>query len=131
MLAGEYVDQASGKTANRPEFQRLLRDAAERKFDLVLFWSLDRFTREGVLETLQHLQRLTGKSIACSFFRNQQKPRVSADFGDFFACVYRFGECERFNGGPLGGHADVGVAFEHFLVNVLGEGFHPRMVRPL
>ena len=83
------------------------------------------------LETLQHLQRLTGKSIACSFFRNQQKPRVSADFGDFFACVYRFGECERFNGGPLGGHADVGVAFEHFLVNVLGEGFHPRMVRPL
>ena len=32
-------------------------DAAERKFDLVLFWSLERFSREGVLETLQ---RLTG-----------------------------------------------------------------------
>jgi DNA invertase Pin-like site-specific DNA recombinase len=61
--AGEYVDQASGKTANRPEFQRLFLDAAERKFDLVLFWSLDRFTREGVLETLQHLQRLTGNGI--------------------------------------------------------------------
>lgn len=59
-LAGEYVDHVTGKTANRPEFQRLFRDAAERKFDLVLFWSLDRFTREGVLETLQHLQRLTG-----------------------------------------------------------------------
>ena len=62
-LAREYVDQASGKNANRPEFQRLFRDAAERKFDLVLFWSLDRFTREGVLETLQHLQRLTGNGI--------------------------------------------------------------------
>jgi DNA invertase Pin-like site-specific DNA recombinase len=62
-LAGEYVDHATGKTANRPEFQRLFRDAAERKFDLVLFWSLDRFTREGVLETLQHLQRLTGNGI--------------------------------------------------------------------
>ena|SRR5258708_2460688 len=57
MLAGEYVDQASGKNANRPLFQQLFRDAAERKFDLVLFWSLDRFTREGVLEILQHLQR--------------------------------------------------------------------------
>ena len=63
VLAGEYVDQASGKNANRPEFQRLFRDAAERKFDLVLFWSLDRFTREGVLETLQHLQRLTENGI--------------------------------------------------------------------
>ena len=46
--AGEYVDHVSGKNANRTEFQRLFRDAAERKFDLVLFWSLDRFTREGV-----------------------------------------------------------------------------------
>jgi DNA invertase Pin-like site-specific DNA recombinase len=43
-LAGEYVDQASGKTANRPEFQRLFRDAAERKVDVVLFWSLNRFS---------------------------------------------------------------------------------------
>jgi DNA invertase Pin-like site-specific DNA recombinase len=34
-------------------------DARARKFDLVLFWSLDRLSREGVLETLQHLQRLT------------------------------------------------------------------------
>jgi hypothetical protein len=25
----------------------------------VLFWSLDRFSREGVLETLNHLQRLS------------------------------------------------------------------------
>jgi hypothetical protein len=62
-LADEYVDHATGKNANRPEFQRLFRDAAEGKFDLVLFWSLDRFTREGVLETLQHLQRLTGNGI--------------------------------------------------------------------
>jgi hypothetical protein len=26
---------------------------------VVLFWSLDRLSREGVLPTLQHLQRLT------------------------------------------------------------------------
>jgi hypothetical protein len=30
-------------------------DASRREFELVLFWSLDRFSREGVLETLQHL----------------------------------------------------------------------------
>jgi len=32
-----------------------LRGPNFRQFDLVLFWSLDRFSREGVLETLQHL----------------------------------------------------------------------------
>ena len=70
-LAGEYVDQASGKTAGRTEFQRLFRDASERKFDLVLFWSLDRFTREGVLETLQHLNRLTSNGVDWWSFREE------------------------------------------------------------
>lgn len=69
--AGEFVDQASGKNAHRPEFQRLFRDAAERRFDVVLFWSLDRFTREGVLETLQHLQRLTGNGIDWWSFKEE------------------------------------------------------------
>jgi DNA invertase Pin-like site-specific DNA recombinase len=55
----EYVDQLSGKTAGRPEFQRMFKDASQRKFDLVLFWALDRFTREGALATLQHLEALT------------------------------------------------------------------------
>src|SRR4051812_13641040 len=59
----EYVDRASGKTADRPHFKRMFEDAAKRKFDLVLFWSLDRFTREGVLETLNHLQRLSASGI--------------------------------------------------------------------
>jgi DNA invertase Pin-like site-specific DNA recombinase len=70
-LAGEYVDLASGKTADRPEFQRLFRDAAERRFDLVLFWSLDRFTREGVLETLQHLNRLTSNGVDWWSFKEE------------------------------------------------------------
>src|SRR5579862_8875092 len=70
-LAREYVDRASGKSANRSEFQRLFRDAAERRFDLVLFWSLDRFTREGALETLQHLQRLTSNGVDWWSFREE------------------------------------------------------------
>lgn len=58
-IAGEYVDNvtASGKK-DRPQFVKLFADAAKRKFDIVLFWSLDRFSREGVRETLQHLTKL-------------------------------------------------------------------------
>jgi DNA invertase Pin-like site-specific DNA recombinase len=70
-LAGEYVDQASGKSANRPEFQRLFRDSAERRFDLVLFWSLDRFSREGVIETLQHLERLKANGVSWWSFKEE------------------------------------------------------------
>jgi len=70
-LAGEYVDHASGKSGNRPEFQRLFRDAAERRFDLVLFWSLDRFSREGVVETLQHLERLKSNGVSWWSFKEE------------------------------------------------------------
>ena len=46
-------------------------DAARRKFDLLLFWSLDRLSREGVLETLQHLNRLTSCGVAYKSFTEQ------------------------------------------------------------
>jgi DNA invertase Pin-like site-specific DNA recombinase len=59
----EYIDRASGKTADRPQFQRMFADSSKRKFDLVLFWSLDRFSREGVLETLNHLKKLDSYGI--------------------------------------------------------------------
>jgi DNA invertase Pin-like site-specific DNA recombinase len=63
IIVHEYVDRASGKTSDRPQFRRMFEDASKRKFDLVLFWSLDRFSREGVLETLNHLQRLSAWGV--------------------------------------------------------------------
>jgi DNA invertase Pin-like site-specific DNA recombinase len=38
-------------------------DARARKFDLVLFWSLDRLSREGVSATLGHLERLSDYGV--------------------------------------------------------------------
>ena len=60
----EYVDLKSGGTSDRNEFQALFQDASQRKFDVVLFWSLDRFSREGVVETLGHLGRLSAYGVA-------------------------------------------------------------------
>jgi DNA invertase Pin-like site-specific DNA recombinase len=67
----EYVDQVTGSTDERPEFQRMFQDASQRKFDVLLFWSLDPLSREGVLETLQHLQRLTSYGVAWRSFTEQ------------------------------------------------------------
>ena len=70
-ITREYVDQASAKTAERPKFKEMIEAASRREFDLVLFWSLDRFSREGVLETLQHLQKLTSYGVGWKSFTEQ------------------------------------------------------------
>jgi DNA invertase Pin-like site-specific DNA recombinase len=71
VLAQEYLDKASGKSAERPAFRRMFEAASRKEFDLVLFWSLDRFSREGVLETLQHLQRLTSYGVEWFSYREE------------------------------------------------------------
>ena len=42
-----YIDRAmSARTADRPEFQRMIRDSEKHLFDIVLVWKLDRFSRD-------------------------------------------------------------------------------------
>jgi DNA invertase Pin-like site-specific DNA recombinase len=71
ILEHEYVDHWTGASDGRPQFQKLFHDARTRKFDLVLFWSLDRFSREGVLPTLQHLQRLNDYGVDWKSYSEQ------------------------------------------------------------
>jgi len=41
-IVAQYVDEEIGATADRPQFRQLLHDASRRRFDLILFWALDR-----------------------------------------------------------------------------------------
>ena len=63
-IIAEYCDEVSGNTSDRPQFQAMFQAASRRQFDILLFWSLDRLSREGVLETLQYLNRLTGYGVS-------------------------------------------------------------------
>src|SRR5580692_6890476 len=63
-IIDEYIDEESGAKSDRAGFQRMWHDAAQRRFDVLLFWALDRFSREGVLETLNYLQRLNSLGIS-------------------------------------------------------------------
>ena len=67
----EFIDHDTCSTDDRAEFQSLFRDASQRKFDVLLFWALDRLSREGVLETLQHLNRLTSYGVGYRSFTEQ------------------------------------------------------------
>src|ERR1700694_668272 len=56
-----YVDNGvSGKKDSRPQLNRMMQDAHERKFDVVVVWRFDRFARSvshllRALETFQSL----------------------------------------------------------------------------
>jgi len=42
-----FIDRAfSARTADRPEFQRMIADSEKRLFEIVLIWKLDRFSRD-------------------------------------------------------------------------------------
>ncbi|MBM0745737.1 recombinase family protein (plasmid) [Phormidium sp. CLA17] len=73
-----YKDQESGRKGKRERgnFSRLFEDAARRKFDVVLFWSLDRFTREGIRKTIVYLQQLDSFGVR---FKSYTEPLLDTD----------------------------------------------------
>jgi hypothetical protein len=62
-VVAEFVDYGSGGNGNRDQFRAMFNAAAKRRFSLLLFFSLDRLSREGTLQTLQYLQRLTACGV--------------------------------------------------------------------
>jgi DNA invertase Pin-like site-specific DNA recombinase len=77
-LVHEYVDRESGRKGvnGRKQFAALFEDAHKRKFDTVLFWALDRFTREGMVPTIMHLQRLNACGVG---FHSYTEPHLATD----------------------------------------------------
>ena len=71
-----YIDEDSGQKGKdgRPEFDRLFTDASQGKFDLLLFWALDRFSREGTAKTIEHLSQLRSYNV---LFHSYTEPYLS------------------------------------------------------
>jgi DNA invertase Pin-like site-specific DNA recombinase len=59
----EYVDHESGGNPHRKAFKELFMDAYQKKFSIVLFWALDRFSREGARETINYLSELESYGV--------------------------------------------------------------------
>jgi DNA invertase Pin-like site-specific DNA recombinase len=72
-VVAEYKDEVSGSKSDkeRPAFREMFIAASRRQFDVLLFWSLDRLSREGVLPTLQYLNRLSSHGIKWRSFTEQ------------------------------------------------------------
>jgi DNA invertase Pin-like site-specific DNA recombinase len=72
-LVSTFEDVVSGgKTEkDRPGFAAMLKAAHQRKFDILVFWALDRLTREGTRATLNYLQRLESKGVDYVSYQEQ------------------------------------------------------------
>jgi DNA invertase Pin-like site-specific DNA recombinase len=74
-VVGEYLDQISGRKSDRPQLKQALVDGRKRKYDVFLFWSLDRISREGVFKTLQLLNQLSDYGVK---FRSHQEQWIDS-----------------------------------------------------
>lgn len=75
---GEFVDHESGRKGRkeRSGFNEMFEAAEGREFDVLVFWSLDRFSREGIRKTISYLQQLDALGIS---FRSYTEPYLNTD----------------------------------------------------
>jgi DNA invertase Pin-like site-specific DNA recombinase len=70
-IAGEYVDVGiSGTKERRPELDRLMADAHQRRFDVIVVWKFDRFAR-AVSHLLRALETFRAQGIEFVSFSEQ------------------------------------------------------------
>lgn len=77
----EYTDEVTGKNGDRDAFKRMLGDAGRHAFDVLLFWALDRLTREGPLKTLLYLKQLSDAGVKYKSYTEQYLDSLGI-FGD-------------------------------------------------
>jgi DNA invertase Pin-like site-specific DNA recombinase len=87
-IVGEYVDMASGGNSNRPKFQQMLKDAKERKFDIILVWSLDRFSREGISNTLAYLEGLAKSGVGLKSLQESWLDTTDEGIGKLLIAIF-------------------------------------------
>jgi len=94
-VTAEYVDHESGSKTDRPEFNRMLEAASKREFDVLLFWSIDRFSRAGIIHVLTSLKRLSDYGVK---YRSFQETYIDTtnEWGDLIAAfAAKLAELER------------------------------------
>jgi len=77
-LAGEYVDHESGRKGRREReaFDQMFEAAEAREYGVLVFWSLDRFSREGIRKTISYLQQLEALGVS---FRSYTEPYLNTE----------------------------------------------------
>jgi len=85
----EYIDCVSGSgVTDRVNFLKMLTDADKHKFDLLLIWALDRFSREGVSNTLGYIERLKRNGIALKSLKESWLDTRDESIGQLLISIF-------------------------------------------
>ena len=84
-VAAVYADTASGSRSDRAALAAVLAGAHRREFGVVLIWSLDRLSREGVGATARYLEQLGGVRVM-----SHQEPWLdtAGPLGDLLVAIF-------------------------------------------
>lgn len=84
----EFVDYASGGDSNRPQFQTMLSKVRQKHFDVVLVWALDRFSREGMTNTLSYIKQLREHNTALKSLQESWLDTRDRGIGDLLLGIF-------------------------------------------
>jgi DNA invertase Pin-like site-specific DNA recombinase len=85
-IVATFIDRETGASSERPKFKAMMEAAAQRQFEIIICWSLDRFTREGIAETFIHLRRLQQNGVQF-YSLTEEYFRTTGPAGDFLIAV--------------------------------------------
>lgn len=88
MVIDTYIDYVSGGSANRPQFQQMLKDARLRKFNAIFVWSLDRFSREGIKNTTNYLEQLKQHHVALKSLQEPWLDTSDNGMGELLIAIF-------------------------------------------
>ena len=86
IIVDEFIDEGiSGATSSRPSLDALMKSATQRRFDMVMCWSIDRLGRslQNLIEILNELQ-----SIKVDLFFMQQGMDTSTSAGRMMFSIF-------------------------------------------
>ena len=82
-----YQDIASGGSTSRPQFHRMLNEGRLGYFDTLFIWSLDRFSREGISQTLSYIERLKRYGVSIKSYTEHWLDTSSEGMGELLIAV--------------------------------------------
>ena len=105
-LTDEYFDHESSRKGRRERkaFDRMYETVESREFDVLVYWSLDRFSREGIRKTISYLRNRipleTKDEIGSRIREAPPLPALRSAFDERFRYYNQAGITTRSDGTP-------------------------------
>lgn len=89
-VAQVFLETVSGAEPDRRQLARLFAGAHQGNFQVVIIWSLDRFSRSGVRATLDLLERLRAYNVVLRSYREPFLQEAQSAFGELLFSIMAF-----------------------------------------